>query len=97
MLNRNRVVAAFLLIASVSISATPASACDPWPNCAFDEHRNKQVADEVVERAKDNAARKLQIFNKLNIIDVSDEIAGSADIRALVGAYAYFEPDKKTL
>ncbi len=97
MLNRNSVVAAFLLIASVSISATPASACDPWPNCVFDKHRNKQVADEVVERAKENAARKLQIFNKLNVLDVSDEIVGSADIRALVVAYAYFEPNKKTL
>lgn len=97
MRTRTSVIAAGLLFAAWPLSASMADACDPWPNCAFDTKHNQEVSQEVVQRAKDNAAQKLQIFNKLNVLDISDEIVGSADIRALVGSYAYFEPDKKTL
>ena len=89
----------FLLLCSLALTVTslPAHACDPWPKCAFDAQRARDQSEQIVEQAKDNSANKLLIFNKLNVLDVSDEIVGTADIRALVGSYAYFEGDKKTL
>lgn len=86
-------LATFLL----AIQSGSGAACTPWPDCGFEAKRAKGQASDVVRQAKENSVKKLLLFNRLNVLDVSDEIVGAADIRALVGAYAYFEDGKKTL
>ncbi len=88
---------ALLAVAGLTVSAIGAAACEPWPDCAFEARKTREQSEEIVRQAKNSAAQNLLIFNKLNVLDVSDEIVGSTDIRSLVGSYAYFEPGKKTL